>query len=107
LRQLTRRWAPISSVKTKARTRRGFYECAICKEEVPYTTKDGRKRVQNVVVDHIEPIVNPETGFTTWDDVINRMFCEEDNLQVVCKQCHDEKSAEEKRIASERGKNEQ
>lgn len=53
-----------------------------------------------VQVDHIEPIV-PVTGFTNWDDVIKRMFCELDNLQVLCKACHQVKSQEERRLRKE------
>ena len=50
-------------------------------------------------VDHEPPVVDPRTGFTTWDSFINNLFCEEDKLQVLCKACHDEKSKEERLIA--------
>jgi 5-methylcytosine-specific restriction endonuclease McrA len=104
LRQGTRRWAPISEVEKEARVSRGLYECASCKQHVPPTVRDGKKRMQNIFVDHIIPIIDPQTGFTTWDDCINRMFCEKDNLQVLCKQCHDEKSAVERAQSVERRK---
>jgi hypothetical protein len=96
LRQQTRKWAPIQTVLSKARTRRGFYECNACKEEVPKTVldPDTRKRVNNVHVDHIDPVV-PVTGWDSWDGVIERMFCEEDGLQVLCKACHKEVTQEE------------
>lgn len=106
LRQGSRRWAPISEVQKKARVSRGVYLCAGCNEKVPATTKEGRKRVQNIFVDHIDPIVDPEVGFTTWDEYINRMFCEEENLQLLCKSCHDEKSGKERAVAVERRKKE-
>ena len=96
LRQASRRWAPLNDVQKEARVRRGIYLCAHCKEEVPASTRDGRKRVKNVFVDHIKPIVNPETGFTSWDEYVDSIFCEEDNLQVLCKSCHDTKSNEER-----------
>ena len=51
----------------------------------------------SVQVDHIEPIINPEIGFTTWDDVVYRMFCEKDNLQVLCTGCHKIKTAAERK----------
>ena len=89
----------------EANVSRGIYLCASCKEEVPLTVKDGRKRIKNVFVDQIDPIVDPNVGFTTWDDCINRMFCESDNLQVLCKECHDVKSKEERAIAAETRKN--
>lgn len=100
LRGATRKWAPISDCLKNARVKRGFYLCEGCKEEVPASIKTGGKRTNNVYVDHIEPIV-PVTGWVSWDSCIERMFCEEDNLQVLCKACHDTKSAEE---AAERKK---
>ncbi|NOQ73255.1 MAG: HNH endonuclease [Crocinitomix sp.] len=106
LRQGTRRWGPLQEVKKAANVSRGIYECAECKEHVPVTVRDGRKRKQNTFVDHIDPIVDPAIGFTTWDEYINRIFCEEDNLQLICKACHDTKSTEERAIATERRKKE-
>lgn len=108
LRGATRKWEPIQNVKKRANVERGVYLCAGCGENVPLTLKEGRKRVQNVFVDHIKPIVDPEVGFTSFDDFIDRMFCEEDNLQVLCGKCHDEKSLDErKRHAERRHKEEQ
>lgn len=94
LRGATRKWAPISDCLSSARVKRGLYECADCKEHVPNTVKEGGKRVKNIFVDHIEPIV-PVTGWVSWDSCIERMFCELDNLQLLCKACHDRKSKEE------------
>lgn len=89
-----------------ARVKRGVYECSGCKEHVPATIKVGKKRAQNVFVDHILPIVDPAIGFTTWDEYIERMFCEKENLQLLCKSCHDIKSDEERKIAVERRRKE-
>lgn len=94
LRGATRKWAPIQDVFKAARVRRGYYACAGCEREVPATIKVGRKRIKNAVVDHILPIV-PTSGWDSWDAVIERMFCEKDNLQVLCKECHDAKSKAE------------
>lgn len=106
LRSGTRRWAPILDVKKKARVGRGFYVCADCGETVPATIKDeGGKRINNALVDHVSPIVNPEEGFTTWDDVIERMFCEENNLQLLCHKCHTEKTNTEREVAKQRRNN--
>jgi cytochrome c553 len=63
------------------------YRCACCHNE--YTSKD-------VQVDHVEPVVNPTTGFVSWDVYIDRMFCNSVNLQVLCKTCHNTKTAKEK-----------
>ena len=95
------KWAPISETLQAARTRRGFYLCNGCKKEVPLSYKEGKKKVKNVAVDHIKPVVDPSTGFTTWDEKINRLFCEMDNLQVLCKACHDVKTNDERAVAAE------
>ena len=99
------RWAPKNDVKKEARVARGIYLCNGCKQEVPATLPPPpgkRKRVDNVFVDHIIPIVDPEVGFTTWDDFINNLFCEKHNLQVLCLECHlNIKTAEEKRVSNE------
>lgn len=103
------KWGPKNAVKSEARTRRGFYWCNGCGQEVPATLppKPGnKKRINNAVVDHIEPIIDPALGFTTWDDVINRMFCEKDGLQLLCHDCHSKKTKAETEIAKQRRANE-
>lgn len=105
LRQTSNRWAPIHNIKKKARVSRGLYECECCGAHVPPTVREGKKRVKNIFVDHIEPIIDPAKGFTTWDECIERMFCEEDGLQLLCKTCHDEKTKEEREIAKARRAN--
>lgn len=106
LRSATRKWAPIQQCKKNAHVARGLYRCANCHRDVPATTIDPvkRKRISNIMVDHIKPIVDPDVGFTTWDEVIEGMFCEISNLQLLCRQCHDEKCAEEKLISDQRRK---
>lgn len=106
LRQATMKWKPIQDCKKFARIRRGWYLCACCKEEIPSTVIVNRKRVKNAIVDHIKPIVNPRTGFTTWDDCIEQMYCELYNLQLICLECHKGKCAEEKVISDARKRKE-
>tara|TARA_R110002050_G_scaffold291167_2_gene445439 strand:+ start:11684 stop:12106 length:423 start_codon:yes stop_codon:yes gene_type:complete len=106
LRSATRKWGPIQTAKKKANVARGVYECAGCKEHIPPTIRKGRKRVQNIFVDHISPIVDPEVGFQGFDIYIDRMFCEDENLQVLCGECHDKKSLQERQTAVERRKKE-
>jgi len=105
LRAACRKWRPIADCKRKARTERGFYRCNECRREVPATTpavyKSGKKkgkgyRRKNVLVDHIKPIVDPAKGFESWDKAIDNMFCEADNLQVLCHDCHQKKCKSER-----------
>ena len=87
LRQATRKWKPIQDCLRNARVRRGWYICAGCGGEVPATIVVGRKRVKNILVDHIKPII-PVEGWVSWDDCIENMFSELDNLQALCHECH-------------------
>jgi len=63
------------------------YKCAECGGD--FTSTD-------VQIDHIKPVVDPVKGFVNWDTFIERLFCEEKNLQVLCKKCHAVKTKEEK-----------
>lgn len=97
LRSASQRWPPKYKALKKASVGKKInwktarlaqhFKCASCNKEFP------QKEVQ---VDHIVPIIDPIKGFTSWDDVIKNMFCEEDNLQVLCKGCHQIKSTAEK-----------
>lgn len=106
LRAGTRRWAPKSEVMRRARVERGWYICEGCGAKGPTTIKDKGKKVKNAIVDHIKPIVDPEVGFTTWDEYIEGMFCESSNLQLLCHDCHTSKSKEEREVATERRRRE-
>lgn len=62
-------------------------KCSKCKQS--FIAKD-------VQVDHIKPVVDPKKGFVDWETYIDRLFCEATNLQVLCKKCHNLKTAAEK-----------
>lgn len=59
-------------------------------------------------IDHIEPLqpVGVELVNMTMDDLVNRAWCQETNLQVLCKPCHNIKSklenAERRRLKKEK-----
>jgi 5-methylcytosine-specific restriction endonuclease McrA len=63
------------------------YKCVSCKKH--FVAAD-------VQVDHIAPVVDPVKGFLSWDVYIDNLFCELNNLQILCMPCHKEKTAEEK-----------
>ncbi len=109
LRAGMRRWGPKHTVRKAAWVKRGVYRCAGYKKRwhhAPASIKPKDKRVNNIFVDHIDPVISPHVGFVSWDVVIARMFCEVDNLQVLCKDCHDHKTKDEKEITKNRVKNE-
>lgn len=64
------------------------YKCAACRKLFI---------AREVQVDHIEPVVHPEDGFVDWETYFDRMFCEEENLQVLCKPCHKKKTDSERK----------
>lgn len=86
LRQKSRWWKPIAEAKKKARRKytgknkrqKWEYKCSHCKEWFM------EKEIQ---VDHIV-----EAGsLTCGDDLkefVEKLFCEVDGLQVLCKPCH-------------------
>ena len=100
LRAGSRRWPPKYTTLNNAKTEKKVnektgrvaqhYKCKKCKNE--FTSKD-------VEVDHIKPVIDPKKGFVSWDDYIARLFCDETNLQVLCKTCHKIKTDKEKATA--------
>ena len=63
------------------------YKCAECKKLYKST---------EVQVDHIKPAGT----LRCYDDLpafVSTLFCEKDNLQVLCKECHAEKTKEERK----------
>jgi len=63
------------------------YECASCSKTFKST---------EVNVDHIEP-AGSLTKYSDLPGFVKRLFCEADNLQVLCKSCHDVKTKEERK----------
>jgi hypothetical protein len=101
IRGATRRWPPKTQALKDAWVERGVYRCAGYKRmhhDVPVSVKVGTKRVRNVAVDHINPVVCPVAGFTSWDELIDRMFVEADGFQVLCTECHKKKTGDERKI---------
>lgn len=94
LRQKSRWWKPITQCKLNAkRTYKGpnkrqkfEYQCNSCKKWFAE---------KNINVDHVLPAgslncANDLPGF------VERLFCETDNLQVLCSGCHNTKTQNEK-----------
>ena len=87
LRKASMRWPPKNSVLKKARVARGFYKCNSCKQSVPLSIKVDGKIVRNVEVNHKVPVTNPRE-WDSWDNFIERLFVEEEGLEVLCRECH-------------------
>lgn len=87
LRRLSYQWGPRKEAIKKGRVSRGKYKCSSCEG-----THFGPSDIQ---LDHTIPVIDPHTGFTTWDNYIDRLFCNEDGFSVMCKPCHEAKTFRE------------
>ena len=86
LRRASFKWHARTEAMQNARVARGQYRCAICGEIF---------KAKEVDLDHVEPVVDPKTGWTNYDDFIERLFCEADKFQVICNgpgSCHETKT---------------
>lgn len=94
LRQKSRWWKPITQCKLESRRpykgplkRQKFeYQCNSCKKWFP------EKKIN---VDHIIGAGSLNCG-ADLPGFVERLFCEQDNLQVLCEVCHNEKTQLEK-----------
>jgi 5-methylcytosine-specific restriction endonuclease McrA len=92
LRSAMRRWPPkwevlkAAYIETRKNKRTGrlakHYRCNACTKLYVASA---------VQVDHKIPI----GSCSTWDEFIERLFCEAENLQVLCKPCHKAKTKAE------------
>ena len=95
LRQKSRWWKPITECKLKAKRaykgpnkRQKFeYQCKSCKNWFPE---------KQINVDHICPAGSLNSA-QDLPGFVERLFCEQDNLQVLCSECHNVKTQNEKK----------
>ena len=72
-----------------------LYRCTCCKELFT---------AANMEINHIVPVV-PVEGFDSWDGVVDRLFCEKDGLEALCKTCHKGVTKQENQQRKENKKN--
>lgn len=95
LRNKSRWWKPITECKQKSRRPytgpnkrlKYEYQCNQCKGWYPE---------KQINVDHIIP-AGTLTCSSDLPGFIERLFCEQDNLQVLCEKCHDIKTQNERK----------
>ncbi len=95
LRQASSKWGPMHKCIAKAKVGYGQYKCECCGNIGPPTLppkEGGKRRIKNIIADHIEPVIDPDKGFVSWDELISRLFVEEDGFQALCHECHKKKS---------------
>jgi hypothetical protein len=94
LRQKSRWWKPISMCKLNARRlykgpnkrQKYEYQCKKCKGWFPE---------KQINVDHVKPAGSLNSA-QDLPGFVERLFCEQDNLQCLCLNCHDIKTQKEK-----------
>ena len=94
LRQKSRWWKPISVCKEKARRaykgtnkrQKYEYQCNSCKGYFPD---------KEINVDHIVPAGALNCG-QDLPGFVERLFCEVEHLQVLCTECHNVKTQQER-----------
>ncbi len=104
LRAASTKWGPMHQCIRDAKVGYGQYQCAGCGAIGPPTLpppEGGKRRIKNIIADHIHPIIDPVKGFETWDVLIDRLFVEVDGYQALCHSCHKTKTAEENLIRKE------
>lgn len=82
------------------------YKCAECGKLFMRT---------EVAVDHVDPVIPLDKEFTNWDEFVGRLFCNEDNLQVLCSykikdkhkhgdelSCHHKKTQQERALRKQK-----
>lgn len=76
-----------------------YYICNDCGHEY---------KAFELAVDHIQPVGTtpeyPATNVGDWERWMDKLFCSEDNLQVLCTNCHARKTREERRVPKVRQK---
>jgi 5-methylcytosine-specific restriction endonuclease McrA len=95
LRQKSRWWKPITQCKLNAKRvykgplkRQKFeYQCNICNQWFPE---------KHINIDHICPAGSLNCA-QDLPGFVERLFCEVEGLQVLCQNCHDKKTAKERK----------
>ena len=97
LRRLSLQWPARYESIRRARIEPGVYQCNQCKRPL---------KIKELHVDHINPVKDPRKVKVTLLQFIQSLFCDVENLQVLCKECHEVKSAKENTVRRKtRGKN--
>ena len=105
LRKSNFSWKPRKSVAMRCRSDKKLVNLQTGKENMTSKCESCDTLIfeKQLKLDHIDPIVpvegwGNETTFLgiNWNEYLRRMFVEEDGLQGICKECHDEKTKVER-----------
>jgi 5-methylcytosine-specific restriction endonuclease McrA len=100
LRRASSKWPVKFDVKNEARRKKPLhthgrhrfeYQCKACDKWFPD---------KEVTVDHIKP-AGVLKSYSDLPSFVEILFCEKDNLQVLCEECHKTKTAKERKDRNE------
>ncbi len=82
--------------KNKAKISYGLYQCESC-----------GAMVKDIEIDHIDPVVpiDVKTSDLSLDEYYSNLFCDPENLQAICNNCHTTKTDLENKARLETKKN--
>lgn len=110
MRKLTWSWKPYRTTKDNAKVDKATFECIKCKKycyvgksDASYVKlqekhKDKVVEMGTIYIDHVDPVECTDGLWISWDNYIDRLFCEEANLQPLCGACHKVKTDIENEI---------
>ncbi len=102
----TWRWSPArTAVLKRAQVDKTHWKCEKCLKvvtKVDYITrsKSKNKRVDGAI-DHITPVGKQPKTWEEYPDYYKRMFCDVDNYQFLCTDCHALKTQNERKKKNE------
>ena len=92
LRRVSSWWWAMSEAMDRAKVSRGVWACAHCK---------GHFKKNEIQKDHISPVVSTNGEKNDMNTYIETLFCEPENIQILCKACHGIKTAVENELRTE------
>lgn len=102
LRKGTYKWKPRTEAKNLRKVGPATFKCDRCSRWIyegsktldklfkTFEVPNGIELIKGKInLHHDPPVIDPNTGFTTFDSYIYRMYCPIDNFKVLCEECHD------------------
>ena len=87
LRRASTYWYAMSEAMANAKVARGLWKCASCQEHF---------KKHEVQKDHINPVVSVNSEkVNDMNSYVETLFCEPENIQILCKPCHATKTQNE------------
>lgn len=107
LRRISYKYPAYGRVKKAGKVDIATFSCMQCKMYCYTGTKSLEKtgllnrfppdmvKKEKIDMDHVEPVIDPNTGFVDWNTFIPRLFVEDALWARLCKSCHQIKTQNE------------